>query len=91
MRRALRPRHLVLSRVLGALFVSMVVYALSGGRRDADATRKGSQFLLGVGDFLVHWFMWVIAPAERLVPAASASRPTSSTSPGSPSAWPAAF
>jgi CDP-diacylglycerol--glycerol-3-phosphate 3-phosphatidyltransferase len=43
----------------------MAVYAVVG-RRDADAERKGSQFLMGAGDFLVHWFMWLISPLERL-------------------------
>jgi len=56
----------VLLAVLAALFASMAVYAALGRRSDPDATRKGSQFLLGVGDFLVHWFMWLITPAERL-------------------------
>lgn len=45
---------------------SMVVYALLGRRRDADAERKGAHFLLGAGDFFVHWFMWALSPAERL-------------------------
>jgi CDP-diacylglycerol--glycerol-3-phosphate 3-phosphatidyltransferase len=45
---------------------SMVVFALRGPGRDADAQRKGSQFLLGAGDFLVHWFMWVLGPVDRL-------------------------
>jgi CDP-diacylglycerol--glycerol-3-phosphate 3-phosphatidyltransferase len=44
--------------------LSMLVYAAVGGK-DADAERKGSQFLMGLGNFLVHWFMWVIAPLER--------------------------
>jgi len=44
----------------------MAVYAVAGRRRDADAEKKGSQFLLGIGDFLVHWLMWVLGPAERL-------------------------
>jgi CDP-diacylglycerol--glycerol-3-phosphate 3-phosphatidyltransferase len=44
---------------------SMAAYAAFGGRRDADAERKGSQFLLGVGNFLVHWFMWLLGPLER--------------------------
>jgi CDP-diacylglycerol--glycerol-3-phosphate 3-phosphatidyltransferase len=52
--------------VLGAAFASMVVYAALGRRPDADAAGKGSTFLLGVGDFLVHWLMWVLGPAERL-------------------------
>jgi CDP-diacylglycerol--glycerol-3-phosphate 3-phosphatidyltransferase len=52
--------------VLGLALGSLAVYALTGRRRDADAARKGSQFLLGVGDFLVHWFMWVLGPLERL-------------------------
>ena len=43
----------------------MAVYAVAGGRRDADASKKGSQFLMGVGDFLVHWLMWALYPVER--------------------------
>jgi len=56
----------VLLAVLAALVASMAVYAALGMRSDPDAARKGSQFLLGLGDFLVHWFMWLISPAERL-------------------------
>lgn len=48
----------------------MAVYAATGRRRDADADRKGSQFLLGLGDFLVHWLMWLLGPLERLALAA---------------------
>jgi len=59
------PSLLTLAAVLGAAFVSMAVYALRGGARDRDAERKGSQLLLGAGDFLVHWFLWAIGPAER--------------------------
>jgi phosphatidylglycerophosphate synthase len=57
---------LALAVVLGAALLSMPVFALAHrGRRDADAARKGSSFLLGVGDFLVHWFMWALSPVER--------------------------
>ena len=60
------PTLLALALVFGAALLSMPVFALVGrGRRDADAVRKGSTFLLGVGDFLVHWFLWAITPAER--------------------------
>jgi phosphatidylglycerophosphate synthase len=60
------PSLLVLAAVLGSALLSMPVFALArGARRDADAARKGSSFLLGVGDFLVHWFMWAISPVER--------------------------
>jgi hypothetical protein len=52
--------------VLGLALASIGIYTLLGRGRDEDAARKGSQFLLGLGDFLVHWFMWVIGPAERL-------------------------
>jgi len=51
--------------VLLASLASMAVYALGGRRKDKDATRKGSQFLMGAGDFLVHWFMWVLGPVDR--------------------------
>ena len=67
------PSLAVLGAVLGAALVSMPVFALvHRGRRDADAERKGSSFLLGVGDFLVHWFMWAIGPVERALLAAGA-------------------
>jgi CDP-diacylglycerol--glycerol-3-phosphate 3-phosphatidyltransferase len=57
---------LALVVVFALAAASMAAYALFGARRDADAERKGSQFLLGVGDFLVHWFMWVLGPLERM-------------------------
>jgi CDP-diacylglycerol--glycerol-3-phosphate 3-phosphatidyltransferase len=56
----------VLLAVLAVLVASMASYAALGRRSDPDATRKGSQFLLGTLDFLVHWFMWLISPLERL-------------------------
>ncbi len=60
------PTLLVLATMLGAALLSMPVFALALREgRDADAERKGSRFLLGLGDFLVHWFMWAIGPAER--------------------------
>ena len=59
------PSLVVLAAVLGAAFLSMALYAVSGGARDRDAEKKGSQLLLGAGDFLVHWFLWAIGPAER--------------------------
>jgi CDP-diacylglycerol--glycerol-3-phosphate 3-phosphatidyltransferase len=52
--------------ILAAALASMVVFAALGSSRDRDAGEKGAQFLGGAGNFLVHWFMWVIAPAERL-------------------------
>ena len=51
---------------LALAIVSMVVFALVGRREDKDAKRKGTQFLMGLGNFLVHWFMWAIGPIERL-------------------------
>lgn len=60
------PALLVLLSVVALGVVSMPVYALTrGGQKDPDAEKKGSQFLLGVGDFLIHWFMWAIGPVER--------------------------
>jgi len=59
---------LVVLIVLGAAFASMPVFALAKrGRPDPDAAKKGSSFLLGVGDFLVHWLMWAIGPLERVL------------------------
>jgi len=56
----------VLLAALAVALVSMGVYAASGARRDADAQRRGSRFLMGAGDFLAHWFLWAVSPVERL-------------------------
>lgn len=69
----MRPSLVFLLGVLGAAILSMAVYGGLGRRRDADATRKGSRFLLGLGDFLVHWFLWAITPVERFFLAAGAT------------------
>ena len=53
-----------LTALLVAL-LSVALYALIGRRPDPDASEKGTQFLMGGGNFLVHWFMWVIGPLER--------------------------
>ncbi len=59
---------LVVAGILGAALLSMPVYALvHRAPRDADAEKKGSRLFLGVGDFLVHWFLWTIGPAERVL------------------------
>jgi CDP-diacylglycerol--glycerol-3-phosphate 3-phosphatidyltransferase len=59
------PSLAVLLGVLALAFASMAAFALVG-KRDADAERKGAQLLMGAGNFLVHWFMWVLRPAERV-------------------------
>jgi len=51
--------------ILGLLFVSMAVYGLRGPKTDADQEQKGGQLFGGAGDFLLHWFMWLIAPLTR--------------------------
>jgi CDP-diacylglycerol--glycerol-3-phosphate 3-phosphatidyltransferase len=56
----------VLLAAVGLALVSMPIFALRGGAPDADARRKGATFFLGAGDFLLHWFMWLISPLERL-------------------------
>ncbi|MGD8897300.1 MAG: CDP-alcohol phosphatidyltransferase family protein [Acidobacteriota bacterium] len=62
------PGLSILVSVMGIAILSMPVFAITRhGRKDADAERKGSRFLLGVGDFLIHWFMWAIGPVERLL------------------------
>jgi CDP-diacylglycerol--glycerol-3-phosphate 3-phosphatidyltransferase len=48
--------------MLAAAFLSMGVYALVGRKRDADVVGKGGQFLVGVGEFPMHWLMWAISP-----------------------------
>jgi len=67
------PILLVIATILAAALLSMPVFGLvHRGRLDPDAARKGSRFLLGVGDFLVHWLMWAIGPAERALLGAGA-------------------
>jgi CDP-diacylglycerol--glycerol-3-phosphate 3-phosphatidyltransferase len=61
----LSPSLAALLTVLALAVVSMAVYALAGRRPDADSARRGSRFLLGAGDFLVHWLMWLLTPLER--------------------------
>jgi len=52
--------------ILALLFGSMAVYAVRGRRRDADAESKDAQFAGGRGDFVMHWFLWVVNPAASL-------------------------
>lgn len=52
--------------VLALLFLSMAAYAWRGQGRDADAESKNAQFLGGLGDFVLHWFLWLVAPAATL-------------------------
>ena len=51
--------------ILALAIASMFVYAAFGQKQDKDAKDKGTQFLMGLGNFLVHWFMWAIRPIER--------------------------
>jgi phosphatidylglycerophosphate synthase len=55
----------VLAAVLALAFTSMGAFALVRPAKDEDAVRKGSRLFLGAGDFLIHWFLWAISPAER--------------------------
>jgi len=56
----------VLLAAVGLALATMAIYALRGGAPDADARGKGATFFLGAGDFLLHWFMWLISPLEHL-------------------------
>jgi CDP-diacylglycerol--glycerol-3-phosphate 3-phosphatidyltransferase len=51
--------------VFGLAAVSLLAYAILGARRDRDADRRGTQFVLGLGNFLLHWLLWLLGPAER--------------------------
>jgi CDP-diacylglycerol--glycerol-3-phosphate 3-phosphatidyltransferase len=58
-----------LAVLLGALAVALLsvgVFAATGARRDPDAERRNSRFLMGAGDFLVHWLLWAIRPLDRI-------------------------
>ena len=52
--------------VVATCVLSMGIYALHGRKRDADQEGKGGQLFLGMGDFLLHWFMWAIDPWVKL-------------------------
>jgi phosphatidylglycerophosphate synthase len=52
--------------VLAGLLISMVRFAARGPGRDKDAESKSAQFLGGFGDFVLHWFLWLVAPAATL-------------------------
>ncbi len=52
--------------VISLLLLSMLVYAARGGRPDPDAQAKHAQFLGGLADFVLHWFLWLVDPAARL-------------------------
>jgi CDP-diacylglycerol--glycerol-3-phosphate 3-phosphatidyltransferase len=56
----------VLLGALAAAVLSMAVVAATGARRDADADRRNSRFLMGAGDFLVHWLLWAIRPLDKV-------------------------
>src|SRR5262245_6872897 len=49
--------------VVVAALLSMVVYAIGGARRESAHVAKGTHLFLGVGDFLLHWLMWILEPA----------------------------
>jgi CDP-diacylglycerol--glycerol-3-phosphate 3-phosphatidyltransferase len=62
----MRASLVLLASVFAAALVSLLVFAARRGAvPDADAQRKGSRFLLGAGDLLLHWFLWAIGPVER--------------------------
>jgi len=56
----------ILAVVVATALLSMLVYAWRGKRRDSDAEGKGAQLFLGMGDFLLHWFLWAVDPAVGL-------------------------
>jgi hypothetical protein len=61
---ALGPSLAVLLGVLAAAVLSMGVFAATGRHRDPDAERRNSRFLMGAGDFLVHWLLWALSAAR---------------------------
>lgn len=52
----------VLVAVVTLLLLSMAWFAARGPGRDRDAVSKHAQFLGGFGDFVLHWFLWLVAP-----------------------------
>jgi phosphatidylglycerophosphate synthase len=55
------------SLIVSLAILSMAVYAALRRAPDADAQRKGASFLLGVGNFFLHWFLWCLGPLEALL------------------------
>lgn len=62
----MRPAAVALFAVIALCFLSMPLYARRRRGGDPDAAFKGSRFFVGLGDFLLHWFLWTLGPAERL-------------------------
>ena len=56
----------VLLAVIVLSLLSMVLYAAVRKGPDADAQSKNAQFLGGAGDFILHWFLWVVTPLATL-------------------------
>src|SRR5262249_28607191 len=56
----------MLGTVAALCAVSFAAYALMGGAPDRDAEKKGAQFVLGGGNFFVHWLLWVLTPLTWL-------------------------
>jgi CDP-diacylglycerol--glycerol-3-phosphate 3-phosphatidyltransferase len=52
--------------ILGMALTSMAVYAFAGADRDPAHEAKGTHLFLGVGDFLLHWLIWILNPFVRL-------------------------
>lgn len=52
--------------VIASFLLSMAFYALAGPKPDADQRAKGGQLFGGAGDFLLHWFMWLLNPITNL-------------------------
>jgi phosphatidylglycerophosphate synthase len=64
-----RPEHfafICFVASLAAAVISMAAYAWLGRKRDVDVVGKGGQFLVGVGDFPMHWLMWAISPLVQI-------------------------
>ncbi len=51
---------------LAAAVMSAGAYAWLGRKRDLDVVGKGGHFFGGLGDFPMHWFMWVMSPLAAL-------------------------
>ncbi len=60
------PSLAVFVTVVVLLLLSAVVFAARGSRRDPDAQSRNAQFLGGLGDFVLHWFLWLVDPLARL-------------------------
>jgi CDP-diacylglycerol--glycerol-3-phosphate 3-phosphatidyltransferase len=62
---AIPPDLAICLIAIAAILLSMAAYAVGGARHDPAHDAKGTHLFLGVGDFFLHWMIWILEPAAR--------------------------